>query len=95
MEVPHLNRLYQKYKNQGLVVIGVSSEPDSRVKSFVQRTPIAYTILLNGQAQFQAYSVQGVPSTYYIDKEGIVRYREVGFGPGGEIAIEQKIKELL
>lgn len=95
MEVPHLNKLYEKYKDQGLVVIGVSNETDSKLKAFVQQTPIAYTLLFNGNAQFQAYGVQGVPCTYYIDKEGIVRYREVGFGPGGEVAIEQKIKELL
>ena len=95
MEVPHLNRLYQKYKDQGLVVIGVSNETDSKLKAFAQQTPIDYTVLSNGSAPFQAYSVSGIPCTYYIDKEGIVRHREVGFGPGGEMAMEQKIKELL
>ncbi len=95
MEVPHLNRLYQKYNEQGLVVIGVSDETDSKLKNFVEQSPIAYTLLFNGGAQFQAYGVQSIPCTYYIDKEGIVRYRENGFGPGAEVPMEQKIKELL
>jgi hypothetical protein len=68
---------------------------NSKLKSFVQQTPIAYTVLSNGRAEFQAYGVQGIPCTYYIDKDGIVRYRENGFGPGGEVTMEQKIKELL
>lgn len=93
--MPHLDALYKKYKDQGLVIIGVNNEDDhAKVKEFAEGK-ISYTVLLDGRAQFQEYGVQGIPCTYYIDKEGIVRYRDVGFGPGGEREIERKIKELL
>ena len=39
--------------------------------------------------------VSEVPCICYIDREGIVRYRDVGFGSGKEEEIERKIKELL
>ena len=94
-EIPHMDALYKKYKDQGLVIIGMNDESDyAKVKAFAKEQ-ISYLVLLDGQAQFQAYGVRGIPCTYYIDKEGIVRHRDVGFGPGGEREFERKIMELL
>ena len=95
VEIPHLEALYTKYKDQGLVVIGMNTETDyMKVKRFVE-PQISYTVLLDGGTQAQGYDVSGIPCTYYIDKEGIIRYRSVGFGPGDEVQIEEKIKKLL
>jgi peroxiredoxin len=94
-EIPHVDALYNKYKDRGLVVIGVNNESDhAKVKAFAEEQ-ISYSVLLDGRAQFEDYSVRGIPCTYYIDKMGIIRYRDVGFGPGEEKKIEQKITELL
>ena len=95
VEIPYMDALYKKYKDQGLVVIGVNSETDHMtVKNFAE-AQISYIVLLDGHAPSQAYRVKGIPCTYYVDKAGIVRHRDVGFGPGGERSIEGKIKELL
>lgn len=94
-EIPHMDALYKKYKEQGLVVIGVNNESDhAQVKQFAKKQ-ISYIVLLDGRPQFQEYGVRGIPCTYYVDKAGIVRYRDVGFGSGGEREIERKIMELL
>lgn len=94
-EIPHLEELYTKYKDQGLVVLGANTETDyMKVKGFAQ-SQISYSVLLDGGTQAQAYDVKGIPCTYYIDRKGIVRHRSVGFGPGDEALIEEKIKELL
>lgn len=95
VEIPHLEALYTKYKDQGLVVIGMNVETDyMKVKHFAE-SRISYTVLLDGSTQSQGYDISGIPCTYYIDREGIVRHRSVGFAPGGEVLIEEKIKELL
>ena len=95
VEIPHLEALYTKYKDQGLVIIGMNTETDYMVVKRFAEPQISYTVLLDGGTQAQAYDVSGIPCTYYIDKEGIIRHRSVGFGPGDEVRIEEKIKELL
>ena len=94
MEVPHLEALYKQYKDQGLVVIGINTEfADANVKRFAQSN-MSYPVLLNGHGAAQTYGVGGIPDTYYIDKAGIVRYRDLGFS-GRRSGIEKKIKKLL
>jgi hypothetical protein len=76
-------------------VIGINTERDhATVKQFVESN-ISYPVLLDGQMPAQTYGVGNIPDTYYIDKEGIVRYRDLGFGGGQERELEKKIKELL
>ena len=95
VEIPYLEALYIKYKDQGLVIIGMNTETDyMKVKHFAEPR-ITYTVLLDGQTQSQAYDVSGIPCTYYIDREGIIQHRSVGFGPGDEVMIEEKMKKLL
>ena len=93
-EIPHLEALYTKYKDQGLVVIGMNTETDyMKVKHFAE-PQISYTVLLDGGTQAQGYDISGIPCTYYIDRKGIVQHRSVGFAPGDEVLIEEKIKKL-
>ena len=92
MEIPHLEYLSKKYKDRGLVVIGLNNENNHQaVRDFAQ-SQISYTVLLGGQMQFQDYGVRGIPCTYYVDKNGIIRDRDVGFHGEGEM--ERKIKDL-
>ena len=95
VEIPHLEALYTKYKDQGLVVIGMNTETDYMKVKYFAEPQISYTVLLDGGTQAQGYDVSGIPCTYYIDRKGIIRHRSVGFAPGGEALIEEKIKELL
>ena len=95
VEIPHLEALYTKHKDQELVILGMNTETDyMKVKRFAVPR-ISYTVLLDGGTQAQAYDISGIPCTYYIDRKGIIRHRVVGFAPGDEILIEGKIKELL
>lgn len=75
-------------------MIGINTERDhNKVKQFVESN-ISYPVLLDGQVPAQTYGVSGIPDTYYIDKAGVVRYRDLGFD-GNPEGLERKIKELL
>jgi len=93
--IPHLEALHKKYKDQGLVVIGMNHERNhDKVKEFASKQ-ISYIVLLDADEQFKEYNISSIPTAYYIDIEGKIRYRDVGFGSGTEKDIEKKVKELI
>ena len=94
-EIPHMDALYKQYKEQGLVVIGINAEANHKNVEKFAEAKMSYTVLLDGEAQGREYGVTGIPCTFYVDRKGIVRHRDVGFGPGKEKEIQQKIVELL
>jgi len=93
--IPHMEALHKKYKDQGLVVIGLNHEPDqAKVKQFAQDW-MSYIVLPGADKPFAEYGVQAIPTLFYIDAEGMVRYQETGFIDGREKDIEAKIGVLL
>ncbi len=80
-EIPSLNALYQMLHPEGLEILGVSEDNSGldAVKPFVNRFGIVFTVLLDPSRKVGAlYSIGGVPETFLIDKNGIVRYKFVG-----------------
>jgi len=67
--IPHLNEIYGKYKDKGLVIIGVSDEDPATVKEFQKGTPMNYA---NGVSKdlVQKYGVNGIPHAFLIGKDG-------------------------
>jgi thiol-disulfide isomerase/thioredoxin len=97
---PHINALYEEYKGDGLLVVGVHSpefgfEKDiSNVREAVARENIEYPVVLdNNYAIWNAYDQRFWPAWYLIDADGFIRYRH--FGEGAYEETEQKVKELL
>ena len=64
-----------------LVILAVNTgESKSKVKRFVDANGISYPILLDTESVVaQAYLVAGMPTSYYVDKEGIIRQIVVGY----------------
>ncbi|MBM4027834.1 MAG: tetratricopeptide repeat protein, partial [Planctomycetes bacterium] len=93
--IPHLEALHQKHAAEGLVIIGLNNEPNqARVREFAQGW-MSYTVLAGADQPFAAYGIKAIPTLFYVDREGIVRYRIVGFNKGGEQEIEARVRELL
>lgn len=97
VEIPIFNELYTKYKDQGLVILGVSVDDDApTLKEFVKTTPMNYPVLLAaGQEDVleAAGPVYGYPTSFYIDRTGAVCGRHVGLGT--KESFETAIKGLL
>jgi thiol-disulfide isomerase/thioredoxin len=97
---PHINALYEKYRDDGLIVVGVHSpefgfEKDiSNVREAVARENIEYPVVLdNNYAIWNAYDQRFWPAWYLIDADGFLRYRH--FGEGAYEETDQKVEELL
>ncbi len=102
MEIPHFNDLAKEYGDKGLVVLGVSVDRGGAdvVRKFKEKTEVGYPVVMSNSdthAKYQSYidpSQQGgIPFTFVIDREGIIRERYVGYRD--KEVFENAIKPLL
>jgi cytochrome c biogenesis protein CcmG/thiol:disulfide interchange protein DsbE len=94
-EAAYLEATWRKYKDQGVVFLGVDyvdAEPNAL--AYIEEFDITYP---NGpdiaQKISKAYSIKGVPETFYVDKTG--QLRGVHIGPLYAPTLDDKIDELL
>jgi cytochrome c biogenesis protein CcmG/thiol:disulfide interchange protein DsbE len=102
VEIPDFVKLQNKYRSQGLEIIGVSIDPiDARgggataVAPFMQRYGINYTMwMINNISAVGKFPLgNGIPTTYVLDREGRTVKTYVGARPGS--VFENDIKQLL
>ena len=70
-EMPDLQALYDKYKDQGFVVLSISDEDAAKVAPFIAERKISYPVLLDpGRKVNGAFVVEGIPKSFVYDREG-------------------------
>jgi len=79
-EMPEFQEIYQR-NEQDLVVLGINlEEPSGDIQDFVSPLNITYPILLDNDGLVsKLYKVIQLPNTYFIDRDGIIRIRHIGF----------------
>ena len=79
-EMSDLQTLYQEESGRGLVVLGVNEgEEPGRAAEFLSRKGVTFpTVLDQGMQVTSRYQVFGLPNSFFIDANGIVRARVVG-----------------
>jgi peroxiredoxin len=74
-EMPSLNKLYDTYKDKGLVVLGVSVDKSKKpIVKFLKKVPVDFPILLDANltVKDELYKVFSLPTTFIIDRSGIL-----------------------
>lgn len=97
-EMPVLDRLYKQHKAKGLVVIGISVDRErDNVTDFLKKLKVSFPIVHDkGHAISGQIKPPKMPSSYVIDKKGIVRFVHEGFRKGDDAPkLEKEIKALL
>jgi peroxiredoxin len=70
-EMPDLQALYDKYKDQGFLVLSISDESSAKVSPFIAERKITYPVLLDpGRKVNDAFIVEGIPKSFVYDREG-------------------------
>jgi peroxiredoxin len=70
-EMPDLDRLFNKFKDQGFVVLAISDEDAAKVSPFIAERKIAYPILLDrGRKVTELFKVEGIPKSFVYDRAG-------------------------
>lgn len=86
----HLDKLYEKYADRGLVVISVTDEPRSKVDAWIESTGQTSPILIEESSSMRDFGFNAFPSAALIGPDGEVLYAG---SPGGinEQLIEQHL----
>lgn len=81
--IPHITEMQKKYKDKGVVFIGISDEKTEKVKKFVEDMgdKMDYTVAVDaekatGKAYMEAFKINGIPHAFIIDKAGNIIYHD-------------------
>lgn len=97
-EMPAIEKVYRAFKPLGLEVLAVNltdQDSEAAVRAFVQELGLTFPIPLDRSGEVSArYTLRGLPSTFFVDRQGVIRSLVVG-GPMSEALIQSKVEELL
>ncbi|MFH0900917.1 MAG: TlpA disulfide reductase family protein [Pseudomonadota bacterium] len=99
-ELPHLQRLYDSYRDHGLVVLGISMDDPRTVANVapqVRRYGLTFPVLLDEETRVVGvYNPKlAAPYAVLIGRNGAIAATREGYSPGDEVALEEQIKALL
>lgn len=80
-EMPHLVKMYEKYKQRGfeILAISVDSKQDRyKVPLFAEKHSLTFPVLYD-QGVAELYGVEGYPTNIFIDRQGKVRFKQFGY----------------
>ena len=96
-EMPELNKLYDKYRASGFVLLGVNVDDNARHASEVAaKLGIRFPVLLDtDKTVSRLYGLSTMPTTVLIDRDGRVRHVHSGYLAGYEQMYDKEIRGLL
>ena len=98
--LPFLQELEDRYRDEGLVVVGLHVDDNvpsvEEVQAFLDQYGAKYVNLLSTVEADEAFRVFAMPTTYITDRDGIVRLRHIGFNPSRTPErLEKEVRDLL
>lgn len=97
-EMPALQKIYASEKTRGLVILGVNStiqDSEANARNFAREMNVTFPLVLDRDgAVTSRYRVQALPTTFILDREGVIRSVVIG-GPLSEATLRSKIESLL
>lgn len=98
-EIPELRGIHAKYKDRGLELVGVSVDSDGTdeaIRSFMQDFEMTFPVWRDPEERISTrFLAVGVPATFLIDREGILRWRKTGPIAPGDTSLTAAIERAL
>jgi peroxiredoxin len=96
-ELPQLDRLYEKYRSAGFVLLGVNVDDDAaRAAGIARQLGLRFPVLFDADKSVsRLYELQSMPATVLIDRDGRVRYLHRGYQDGVLLDYERQIRALV
>ena len=95
VEIPWFVEFQKQYKDNGLVVIGISMDEDGwkSVRPWIGEKGVNYSVVIGNDGLAKQYGLEGMPLTVLVDRDG--RIADVNRGIVDKAATQQKIRALL
>ena len=95
-EMPYLQEIYEEWSSQGLVMLTINiGESHSKVSNFLQTYNLSLPVLLDTKSSVaQEYNITGIPTTLFIDKDGVIQQKIIGAFPSKE-SIEKNLNAIM
>jgi peroxiredoxin len=97
MEMPSMEELYQSLKDRGFTILAVNlKESPDEVSAFMMENKLTFPSVLDGKGTIGSqYGIQAIPTTYILDRRGLIVSRMVGSIEWNEPEIVTAIEVLL
>jgi thiol-disulfide isomerase/thioredoxin len=95
---PVLDTLQKRYASQGFTVVGINvDEKRGAMETFLKTHSVSFPILRDARQKLVASAgIKGMPSSFIVDRKGIIRTVHAGFkGANTEAELIREIEELL
>ena len=94
---PLLNKLHEKLKAKGFEVVGINLDEDkANAEKFLKEFPVSFTVLRDTKGEWaDKFVVESMPTSFIIDKQGVVQNIHHGFASDDIKELEEKITQLL
>lgn len=96
--MPILQLWSEKYAQQGLRVVGVTEmSTDAKIiRKALEEVGVKYPAVTDfGEKISKRYKIESHPTTYLIDRQGVIRHIEEGFVKGDEVEMQKLVEKLL
>ena len=97
-EMPAIQKVYEDYKDRGLVILAVNTtyqDTEAAAAAFVDEFGLTFPVPLDRHGKVSnRYQLRGLPSTYFVDRQGVIRSVVVG-GPMSETWIRSEVEKIL
>jgi len=98
-EMPYLQQVYSEMQGDGLVILAINvGESSGTVRQFLENnnlSPLLNTVLFDSNgATLKKYKIQFFPTSFFVDRDGIIQEKVIGAFPSKE-AIEKRLDKIM
>lgn len=94
---PLMEELYRQHRDQGFAIAALSQDPKpEQTRTFLNKLPVSFDIAWDeGGGVAREYQARAMPTSFLIDRKGVVRFVHYGFFPSQMPQVAQEVKQLL
>ena len=94
-EMPHIQAAYEEYAADLVILAIYIGDSQSQVEDFMQQNKLSFPVMLDEDAGVaEMYNVRGIPTTVFIDRDGVIRVMKVG-AYSSKAAIERDLSKII